>query len=61
MANLTTKELEAIEDQLGAEQLAIAKNKMYAEASCDAQLKASFNSIAAKHEAHYAKLLGLLN
>ena len=61
MANLTTKELQAVEDQLSAEQLAIAKNKMYAEASCDAQLKASFNSIAAKHQEHYNKLLSLLN
>ena len=61
MANLTTKELQAVEDQLSAEQLAISKNKMYAEASADAQLKSSFNSIAAKHQEHYNKLLGLLN
>lgn len=61
MANLTTKELQALEDQLGAEQLAISKNKMYAEAACDAQLKEVFNSVAAKHQEHYNKLLGLLN
>ena len=61
MANLTTKELQALSDQLSAEQLAIAKNKMYAEASCDAQLKENFNSIAAKHQTHYDKLMGLLN
>ena len=61
MANLTTKELQALEDQLSAERLAIAKNKMYAEASSDAQLKASFNSIASKHQEHYNKLLSLLN
>ena len=61
MSQLTVKELQALEDQLGAEALAIAKNKMYAEASCDARLKASFNGIAAKHQEHYNKLLALLN
>ena len=43
--NLTTKELTAIEEQLGQEQ----------------QLRSSCEQIAAKHQIHKDKLLNLLN
>ncbi|WP_296627222.1 spore coat protein [uncultured Negativibacillus sp.] len=59
--NLTTKELTAIEEQLGQEELLIQKFKMYAEMTQDQQLKSSCQQIAAKHEIHKSKLLNLLS
>ena len=44
--NLTTKELTAIEEQLGQEQLMIQKFKMYAEMTQDQQLKTTCEQIA---------------
>ena len=58
--DLTTKELTAIEEQLGQEQLMIQKFKMYAEMTQDQQLKTTCEQIAAKHEIHKHKLLNLL-
>lgn len=60
MANLTTKELMGVEDQLSSEQILIAKYKMYAEATSDATLKTKFNSIASQHQQHFDKLFSLL-
>lgn len=59
--NLTTKELTAIEEQLGQEQLLIQKFKMYAQMTPDQQLHSSCEQIAAKHQIHKDKLLNLLN
>ena len=64
--NLTTKELTAIEEQLGQEQLGqeqilIQKFKMYAGMTQDQQLRSSCEQIAAKHQIHKDKLLNLLN
>ena len=59
--NLTTKELTAIEEQLGQEQLLIQKFKMYAQMTQDQQLPSSCEQIAAKHQIHNDKLLNLLN
>ena len=59
--NLTTKELTAIEEQLGQEQLLIQKFKMYAQLTQDQQLRSSCELIAAKHLIHKDKLLNLLN
>lgn len=58
--NLTTKELTAIEEQLGQEQILIQKFKMYAGMTQDQQLKACCEQIASKHEIHKNKLLNLL-
>ena len=58
--DLTTKELTAIEEQLGQEQLMIQKFKMYAEMTQDQQLKTTCEQIAATHEIHKNKLLNLL-
>ncbi len=58
--NLTTKELTAVEEQLGQEQILIQKFKMYAQMTQDQQLKACCEQIAAKHEIHKSKLLNLL-
>lgn len=61
MANLTTKELSALEDQLGLEQTMIKKYQMYAQACTDPQLKQKCTQIASQHQAHYNCLLGHLN
>lgn len=58
--NLTTKELTAIEEQLGQEQILIQKFKMYAGMTQDQQLKACCEQIASKHEIHKNKLLNRL-
>ena len=60
MANLTTKELSGIEDQLKSEQNMICKCKMFAENTQDSTLKAKFGEIAQKHQQHYDKLFSLL-
>ena len=44
--DLTTKELTAIEEQLGQEQLMIQKFKMYAEMTQDQQLKTTCEQIS---------------
>ena len=61
LANLTAKELSAIEDQLGLEQNLVKKFQSMAKATTDKQLQTKWNQIAAKHQQHYAKLLGHLN
>ena len=61
MANLTTEELKAIEDQLGAELLIIKKFKSYAVLSTDAQIKTQCEQIAGRHQNHFDRLLSYLN
>lgn len=57
---LTSEELKALEDQLGAEELAIKKLKMYSSQICDPQLKMCCDQIAAQHKKHYDTLLSHL-
>ena len=57
MANLTSKELSAIEDQLGQEQLLVKKYKLYAQTATDPQIKTKCEQVAAKHQEHFDKLL----
>lgn len=61
MANLTAKELTAIEDQLGIEQNLIKKYNMYAGTSTDACIKTKCEQIASQHQNHYNTLLNHLN
>lgn len=61
MANLTAKELTAIEDQLGFEENLVKKFQAMAQATSDQQLKNKFNQIASLHQQHYSRLLGHLN
>ncbi|MDR2909429.1 MAG: spore coat protein [Oscillospiraceae bacterium] len=61
MAGLTTKELSAIQDQLGAEQNLIKKYKMYSENSQDMVIKQKCTDIAAKHQTHFNTLMGHLS
>ncbi|MBE7022590.1 MAG: spore coat protein [Ruminococcaceae bacterium] len=58
--NLTEKELMALEEQLEQEQLLIHKFRQYAQHCLDAQLKASCNQIADKHQQHFNTLMGYL-
>ena len=47
MANLTTKELGSIQDQLVREQVLVKKYKMYAGQCCDPQLRNKCEQVAA--------------
>lgn len=61
MANLTAKELSALEDQLSMEQLLIKKYKMVAGMATDQQIKTKCEQIAQKHQEHFNRLMGHLN
>lgn len=61
MANLTTKELSALEDQLGYEQVLIKKYRTMAEQCTDMNIKSSLQNISQKHQQHYDKLVSYLN
>ncbi len=58
--NLTNKELMALEDQLGSEQVLVKKFRNYANACQDAGLKAKCNQIADMHQKHFNTLMGYL-
>jgi len=60
MANLTTKGLSGIEDQLKAEQTMICKLNHFASLSQDAALRAKLGDMANKHQQHYNRLYSLL-
>lgn len=61
MANLTSKELSSLEDQLGAELLLVKKYKSYASLTSDPQIKTKYEQIAGKHQNHFDRLMGFLN
>jgi hypothetical protein len=61
LANLTTKELSAIEDQLAVEQTLIKKYQLYSQSSTDPQIKSKCEQIAAKHQNHFDRLMNQLN
>lgn len=58
---LTSEELKAIEDQLGAEELIIKKLKCYSNQLTDPQLKNCCDQITAQHKKHYDTLLAHLS
>ncbi len=60
MAQLTEKELTALEDQLNCEQLLVKKYKSYANMTADPQIKTTCEQLAAKHKTHYDTLMGHL-
>ena len=60
MANLTAKELSALEDQLNCEQMLIKKFKAYAQVATDPQVKTTCEQIADQHKHHYDTLMGHL-
>ena len=61
MSNLTSKELAALEDQLGAEQTLIKKYTMYAQLTSEPQIKTQCENNAAKHQNHFNRLISYLN
>lgn len=61
MANLTSEELKALEDQLNCEQLLIKKYKSYAQTASDPQIKNICEQTAAQHKTHFDTLMGHLN
>ena len=61
MANLTSKELSSLEDQLGAELLLVKTYKSYASLTSDPQIKTQYEQIAGKHQNHFDRLMGFLN
>ena len=56
MAQITSKELSGISDQLAIEQNLIAKFKSYSQQTQDAALKAKYDDIAQKHQKHFEAL-----
>ena len=61
MATLTSKELTAIEDQLGMEQNLIKKYKMYAQNVQDPKIREKCECIANRHQCHFNTLMGHLS
>lgn len=60
MANLTSKELTALEDQINYEQVLVKKYRAMSYLCNDAKIKADLEGIATKHQAHYDRLLTFL-
>ncbi len=62
MAELTTRELGSITDQLAHEQVLVKKYKMYGAQCCDPQLRMKCQQVAARrHQNHYNTLLNHLS
>ena len=60
MANLTTKELAALEDQIGCEQTLVKKYQAMACLCSDSTIQQELNDIAAKHQQHFNSLMTFL-
>ncbi len=60
MANLTSKELSALEDQLDFEQVCVAKYKAASAETTEQALKGCFNQFANQHQQNFNTLLTFL-
>lgn len=60
MANLTTKELSALEDQLGFEKMLCCKYQDAAQNATEAELKSCYEQYASQHKQNYETLLAFL-
>lgn len=60
MANLTTKELGALEDQLGFEKVMCCKYQEAMQQCSDQKLKSSYQQYADQHRKNYEDLLNFL-
>ena len=60
MPNLTQKELTALEEALGSEQLLVKKFRAYASQAQDPQIRESAEQMAGRHKQHYDTLMGYL-
>ena len=61
MANLTSKELSALEDQIGCEETLVKKYEAMACLCNDASIAQELKTIAGKHRAHFNTLVRFLN
>lgn len=61
MANLTSKELSALDDQLSLEQVLVKKYRTYASQCTDPQLRTKCEQVAARHMDHFNRLLSHLS
>ena len=59
--NLTTKELTALEDQIGQEQTLVKKYQAMAQMSTDPTIKKSLTKFARQHQQHCNTLMTYLN
>lgn len=60
MANLTSKELSALEDQIGTEENLVKKYEAMACLCNDTKIQQDLNNFANKHRAHYNTLVSFL-
>lgn len=60
MENLTTKELSALEDQLGFEKMLCCKYQQAAQNAVEEDLKKSYTQYANQHKQNYETLLAFL-
>lgn len=60
MANLTSKELTALDDQIKYEQVLVKKYQAMACLCTDTAIADQLNSIAGRHQQHAQTLLGFL-
>lgn len=60
MANLTSKELTALEDQIGHEETLVKKYEAMAALCNDQKIARSFTTYADKHRQHYNTLVTFL-
>lgn len=60
MANLTSKELSALEDQINYEQVLVKKYKAMACLCNDTKIRSNFDCYADKHQQHYDTLMTFL-
>lgn len=60
MANLTSKELSALEDQIGLEETLIKKYEAMAYLCNDTKSQQDLNNFANKHRTHYNSLVSFL-
>lgn len=60
MANLTGKELSALEDQLGFEKVLYCKYQTAIQESADTELRGKFQQCAAQHKQNYTSLMTYL-
>ncbi|MDR0838071.1 MAG: spore coat protein [Oscillospiraceae bacterium] len=61
MANLTTKELSALEDQIGQEKTLVKKYQSMAQMATDSAISQSLNEFAQKHQQHVTTLMSFFN
>ena len=60
MANLTSKEATALEEQLGSEQVLVAKYRGMAAMCTDPVIRTKREQIASRQQQHYDRMVGYL-